>query len=114
MTLRFQQTDEVDRQVNEKRKTARWMVPGSLAFMVAVYWLRGESPRSFWESLAGAIAFGWLWLIVEPVYQEFRIRTKEIDGKVSAIEEVVNASKEGHAELLERLTAIENKIEGVN
>jgi hypothetical protein len=29
---------------------------------------------------------------------------------VSAIEEAVNESKEGHAELLERLTAIEEKL----
>jgi DNA-binding FrmR family transcriptional regulator len=50
---------------------------------------------------------------VAPFYYEFRIRGKEIDGKVSAIEQAVIASKEGHAELLERLTAIEDKLNSI-
>lgn len=115
MTLRFQKADEIDREVNEERKINRWMIPSLLAFIVAVFgigdWLRGDS-RSFWEKVAGAIAFGWLWLLISPVYQEFRIRTKEIYGKVSAVEEKLDEMQNMLEQRIDELhQKIENKLE---
>jgi hypothetical protein len=45
-----------------------------------------------------------------PYYQEFRLRTKELDGKVSAIEAAVSASAEQQEEVISKLTEIENTL----
>lgn len=75
--------------------------------------LNGASLKEYERELGIFIAgFFALWL-VSPIYREFSSRTKEIDGKVSVIEEAVNASKKDHAELLERLTAIEGKMDAM-
>ena len=112
MALRFQKKDDVDRAAKEERQTGATVVVLVLAAVIfgAVDWFSGGSLASYEQELAvliGVFFVGWL---VEPFYYEFRIRTKEIDGKVSGIEATVNGSKERHAELLERLTAIEEKL----
>src|ERR1035437_3586570 len=115
MVLRFQERDEVDRAA-EKTQMTRVMVFLLLLFVVIsgpVAWFRGESLALYGTQLAWAIGSCFVIWWVAPFYPEFRIRTKEIDGKVSAIEEAVNASKEDHAELLERLTAIEDKLDAM-
>jgi hypothetical protein len=115
MVLRFQKRDEVDRAAEETQQT-RVMVFLLLLFVVItgpVAWFRGESLALYGTQLAWLIGSFFVIWWVPPFYHEFRIRTKEIDGKVSAIEETVNASKEGHAELLERLTAIEDKLDAM-
>jgi hypothetical protein len=113
MALRFQGNDEVDRAAKEERHT------GGLAVLLVLYalidgafsWFRGESLASYGKNLAWLVGFGFVYWVAAPFYYEFRIRTKEIDGKLSAIEATVIASKEGHSELLEKLTAIEEKLE---
>jgi hypothetical protein len=45
-----------------------------------------------------------------PYYQEFRLRTKDLDGKVSAIEAAVSASAEQQEEVISKLTEIENTL----
>ena len=115
MALRFQGNDEVDRQAKEERAT------GVLVFLVvllavicgAVDWFSGKSLASYEEELAFYIGLGFLFWFLTPFYYEFRIRTKEIDGKVSAIEEAVTSAKEDRAELLERLAAIEAKLDDI-
>ncbi len=115
MFLRFQKEDDVDREVKEEnRRTVPWMVLFYIGLVAGVFglsdWLRSELPRSLWEELAGLFAIGFVCWLVVPVYEEFRIRTKEIYGKVSAIEEAVFNLKESHAELLEKLTAVEERL----
>jgi hypothetical protein len=115
VALRFQEKDDVDRAAKEERHA------GALLIVLVLYagidgaftWFRGESLASYGKNLAFFIVFGFVFWLIEPFYYDFRFRTKETYGKVSAIEKVVTTSKEGHAELLERLTAIEDKLESM-
>jgi TPR repeat protein len=113
MALRFQQTDEVDREVTEKqRATSFWWIIGvGLLLYLASKVLPSEFARPIVELIAVLYALWFLSWMVSPVYHEFRSRTKEINGKVSAIEAAANASKEDHVELLEKLTAIEKQTD---
>lgn len=134
MVLRFQERDEVDRAAKETRATGVMVFVLVLSAVVtgAVAWFSGESLASYEKVLALYIGLGFVNWLAAPFYHEFRIRTKEIDGKVSAIEEAanalmeshaavtvsriewtVNASREDLAELLERLTAIENRLDSI-
>ncbi len=87
-------------------------------FLLVVYalidgifaWFRDESLASYGKNLAWLIAIGFVYWLVAPYYYEFRNRTKEIDGKVTAIEEALNKSTDGQMELMERLAAIERKL----
>ena len=123
MSLRSQVKDEIDKEVEEKKR-ASLMIDGLIVGPIVVVcysvvfglfdWFTGKILKLYGQEIGGMLAVllvaafaGW---ILSPLYDEFRFRTKEIDGKVSAIEEAVNESKEGHAELLERLTAIEEKL----
>ena len=123
MSLRSQVKDEIDKEVEEKKR-ASLMIDGLIVGPIVVVcysvvfglfdWFTGKILKLYGQEIGGMLAVllvaafaGW---ILFPLYDEFRFRTKEIDGKVSAIEEAVNESKEGHAELLERLTAIEEKL----
>jgi len=115
MFLRFQKEDDVDREVKEEnRRTVPWMVLFYIGLIAGVFglsdWLRSQLPQSLWEELGVLFAIGFICWLVVPVYEEFRIRTKEIYGKVSAIEEAVIASREAHAELLEKLTSVEERL----
>ncbi len=112
MALRFQKEDEVDRAVKEERHT------GAVVFVVVFFavihgayaWFRGESLESYEKDLAWWIGFGFVYWIVVPFYYEFRFRTKEIDGKVSAIEEAVKTSEARLTKMMEKLTAIERAL----
>lgn len=113
MALRFQDGhDEVDRAAKESRAT------GVMVFLLlviavitgAINWFSGESLASYEKELALYIGLAFVIWLAAPFYHEFRIRTKEINGKVSAIEETVNSSREAHEKLLERLTAIEEEL----
>jgi len=112
MALRFQKDDEVDRAAKEAAH------PGVLVFVLAVFalvdglfsWLRGESFASYGKNLAEFTAFGFAYWIVAPFYYEFRLRTEEVDGKVSAIEGAVKKIQEGQTELFERLRSVEEKL----
>src|SRR5271170_2743940 len=109
MGLRFQGNDEVDRQAREERATWVWVFLIALLGAVsgAVDWFTGKSLASYKEELGFYIVFGFLSWLFSPFYYEFRIRSKEIDGKVSAIEKAVASAEEGRVELLERLAVIE-------
>jgi hypothetical protein len=113
VALRFQaERDEVDRAARESRATG--VTVGLLLLLAvitgAVDWFSGESLASYEKELAFYIGLGFVTWLAAPFYHEFRIRTKEIDGKVSAIEETVNSSRDAHEKLLERLTAIEEAL----
>jgi hypothetical protein len=117
MSLRFQKEDDVDREVKEERRTTPWLFIFYIVFFAVVFglfdWLGGQSLKSFAEELGGLIVvclFVWL---ISPIYEEFRKRTKEIDGKISAIEIGMNALKESDIDLLKKLTAIENKLDEI-
>jgi hypothetical protein len=122
MSLSFQKEDEVDREIKEKRRAdASPAILGWTAILacylvgVGLYdWLTDKPLKSYGQEIDWPLTFVFfivfaMWFL-SPIYNEFRARTKEIDGKVSAIEKVVNASMEGHAELLERLTAIDERL----
>jgi len=122
MTLRFQKKDAVDEEVKEDRSEGvrvSFLLYGFIFVFFAVGsglfdWFSGKSLKSYGEEVGWMLGFFFSisvadW-ILSPIYNEFRFRTKEIDGKVSAIEKTVNASTEDHAELLKRLTAIEEKL----
>lgn len=115
MALRFQKKDEVDRAAKEARQTG--VMVFLLVFLAVITgagaWLSGESLASYERELGFYICCAFVTWLALPIYHEFRIRTKEIDGKASAVEDAVNASKEAHAELLERLIAIERKLDAM-
>ena len=114
MALRFQEWDEVDRTARGGRPSLILLFALVAAITGVVAWLSGKSLYSYERDIAVGAACLWAaWLLV-PIYEEFRARTKEIDGKVSAVEKAVTASKENHAELLEKLTAIEERLEALS
>jgi uncharacterized protein YfbU (UPF0304 family) len=113
VALRFQDgRDEVDRAAKESRAT------GVTVFLLlvlavitgAIYWFGGESLASYEKELVFYIGLAFFIWLAAPFYHEFRIRTKEIDGKVSAIDGALSSSREAHEELLKRLTAIEEAV----
>jgi len=113
VALRFQgKSDEIERAAKEERNTPALIIIFVLfaAIHGVLAWVQGESFASYAKDLAWLLAFCLTYWILAPFYYEFHIRTEEIDGKVSAIEKAVNASEEAHAELLEKLTAIEDKL----
>jgi len=113
VALRFQDgRDEVDRAAKESRATGVMIFLLLLLAVItgAVDWISGESLASYEKELAFYVGLAFVTWLAAPFYHEFRIRTKEIDGKVSAIEEAVKSSREAHEELLERLIAIEEKL----
>lgn len=115
MVLRFQKEkdDEIDRAAKEER--AMPVVIFLLLLFAAILgvfaWFQGKSLTSYAEDLVWLYGFGIAYWLLSPFYFEFRIRAKEIDGKVSAIEKTVAALKGDRAELLERLSAIEGKLD---
>ena len=125
MALRFQKKDDVDREVSERRRDPLWgiVIGGALylsirALLGWIGWGKGESLKSYGEDVVWLIAIGFLFWLVSPLYYEFRIRTKEIDGKVSAIEAAVNTHREGQRsetepfnanKVMEKLAAIEER-----
>jgi hypothetical protein len=117
MPLRFQEDDEVDRRVTETRKAALWLIGGILVLAAAWYglddWMHGGSIKKYALELGGMIAVCWLGWVLYPIYQEFRIRTKEIDGKVSAAELALEQSNERYTLLLDRLAAIEKRLDEI-
>lgn len=117
MLLRFQEDDEADRETAKKRTRALYFIAFFLILYLAVCglgdWLAGQSLKSFAEAFGGLIVICCLGGLIYPVYHEFRIRTKEIDGKISAIESAIYESKERNTELLKRLTAIENRLDEI-
>jgi len=110
--LRFQEKDDCDLAAKKKRGTTELVIFLVILTVIdGIYaFFRGESFASYGKSLAWPIGFGFVLWIVFPIYYEFRFRAKEIYGKVSGIEDDLVASREGHAELLERLTAIDEKL----
>ena len=116
MPLRFQRQDEVDRQLKEGRMSLRSIVL-IFAFFAAAFaliaWLRGDSRKTYDDYLLVLTALFFVVQVVLPFIFELRARLKEIDGKASSIESTVNESKEHYAELLGRLTAIENRLDGI-
>ena len=123
MTLRFQREDDVDREVKGGPGLGCGLLAafGVAAIFLASYavdaFIFGKSLSDYKKDAFEEIAVGfvilWLsWLLV-PKYEEFRLRAKETYGKLFVIEEAVNASKEGHSELLQRLAAIEDKLDAM-
>lgn len=116
MSLHFQRQDEVDRVVKEQRRRARWPIAFVLALFAVsgiIDWLDGKSIKSFGFGLELVIVLCWLVWLVGPIFHAFSIRTKETYGMVSAIESSMTDLKERDAELLKRLTAIENRLEEI-
>lgn len=114
MALRFQdKDDEVDRAAK-----LGWRVPVVvfvvMAAIVGVFaWVSGKSLHSYEQNIAVGIACFWAWWILLPVYWEFRARTKEIDGKVSTIEERVAASAISYADVSRKLSEIDEKLDAI-
>lgn len=93
MALRFQDKhDEVDRAAKESRGTgATIFLLLVLAVMTgAVDWFSGTSLASYEKELALCIVVAFFTWLAAPFYYELRIRTKEIDGKASALLEILN------------------------
>lgn len=125
MALRFNKKDEVDEEVKENRKSEGITLAVLYGFSFVVMaliagifdWLTGRTIKVYAQE-AGFI-FAMLALpvigqmVLIPLYNEFRLRSKEIDGKVSAIESAMNSSKKDHAEIIERLAAIEETLDKI-
>jgi hypothetical protein len=119
MTLRFQKDDEVDREVKAKSRFPWWTFIFGFALLGVVTGIdslvTGRSLAKFERDLGGILVFSlvlaWAEGLLAPFYKEFRFRTQEIDGKVSAIEETVTALGGGLAELREQLRVIQHKLD---
>lgn len=118
MALRFQAKDEIDKKVEESGGLWRFFW-GVVFVVIAVATgisalFTGKTLKEYGQDigiwLACVLLVAFIQQILSPLYEEFSLRTKEINGRVSAIEEAVNASKKSQAELLDRLTAIEEKL----
>ena len=111
MALRFQNgQDDVDQAVNVER---RWLIPSFLAvavIMAAVSFLAGESLRSYEEVLGIAFVCFWAAWLLSPLYHQLRIRSKEIHGMVTGIEQAISALNERHVEMLDRLHGLEDNL----
>jgi hypothetical protein len=117
MPLRFQEDDEIDRRVTEVRKAAMWLIVGILVLAGVWYgldeWMHGGSIMRYALELGGLVGACWLGWVLYPIYQEFRIRTKEIDGKLSAAEKALEQSNDRYNLLLDRLAAIERRLDEI-
>jgi hypothetical protein len=118
VALRFQSADDVDSKVKEEARRAS-LIGGVLLILYLagtgiVAFISGESLETYGKDHFSTIGLAFaVWFCV-PYYQEFRIRTKEIDGKVSALEETIIARKEREFELLEMLHAIDGKLDDLS
>lgn len=116
MALRFQENDEVDRAAKEERHT------GGLIFLLVLLavttgvtdWIRGQSLASYKEEIGFYVVCVFVSWLLTPFYYQFRIRAKEIDGKVTAIEHSVAASSVDITALREQLQAIQYKLDGLS
>jgi hypothetical protein len=118
MALLFQKTDEVDKRVREEvRRVSRsggvllilyLSVTGTIAFV------SGDSLASYGKDHLFTIGLVFAVWSCFPFFQEFRIRTKEINCKVSAVEDAVIASRERASEMLEMLRAMDSKLYDVS
>jgi hypothetical protein len=89
MALRFKKVDDSD--IAAKRERHPWLLLIGLAFLAVVYIVDDSvNGNSVGKDLAWIAVFGVLWWYVAPLYYEFHFRTKEIDGKVSAIEDATH------------------------
>jgi hypothetical protein len=91
--------DEVDREVNAGKRISRWARWSLILFVLLAVvfgmdaFLTGRS-WSKYELVAGVGLFTWFLivsvdLLLASLYKEFRLRTSEISGKLSAIEKAV-------------------------
>jgi hypothetical protein len=106
MTLRFQKEDEVDQEVKEQSRIVRHVSLYGFCFVIFAGvaglsgWLSGESLKSYWGEIRwGAAAFLCIGVAdwhLSPIYNEFRFRTKEIDGKLDTV-------LKNQAEILEKM-----------
>lgn len=112
MALRFQEKDDVDRVAKESRATGVtvFCLLVLAAIAGATDWINGKSLASYEKELVFYIGLAFVIWLAAPFYHEFRIRRKEIDGKVSAIDGALSSKGEAQEELLKRLTAIEEAV----
>ena len=116
----------MDEEVKENRKSEGITLAVLYGFSFVVIaiiagifdWLTGRDDKSvragsriYFHATLALPVIGQMVLI--PLYNEFRLRSKEIDGKVSAIESALNSSKKDHAEIIERLAAIEETLDKI-
>lgn len=118
MALRFQEFDEADRELKKQSRRAEGTVVIFLFVMAALLgttsWIRGESMAAWERTIAILVGLPFFWFVYTTLarfYTEFAIRAKEIEGKVSAIENTVDALKSTQSDILLKLTAIEDKLE---
>jgi hypothetical protein len=119
VALRFQDKgDDIDREVKQSRPgfgcaLLLAIVFGAFFFACDVF-ISGKSIADasrrlgeFAVVVAAVLALEWF---VTPKYQEFRVRSKEILGTVTEIEEAVSEIREDQEKLLERLRAVEEEL----
>ena len=117
MSYQFQEEDDIDREFEKNRRTNLWIVLIYFVFFSAIWglidWLQGQSIKSFLEDIGVLFAIVIvLWLVI-PIFEKFKIRTKVIYGKVTAIEDAMDESEERDTELLKMLTVIENRLDEI-
>lgn len=113
MALRYQEKeDEIDRLAKEERATpVLVLVVVMFALIAGIFaFLTGESLKSYEQDMGWLLAFAFVYWMVSPFYYEFRLRTKETNGKATTILEKLEKLEE---EFGERLSAIEGKLDTV-
>jgi DNA-binding FrmR family transcriptional regulator len=117
MSLRFQDYDEIDREVKaEKRRSGLLFVLFFCLIAAAVGlhdWLHGDSLKSHEGDLGWLVAALFVVWLVGPLFFELSKRLKEIDGKVSVTESAINESVHDK-EILNRIYAIEGSLNEIH
>lgn len=113
MALRYQDSeDEIDRLAKEERATPVLVLLVVMFALIAGIWefLIGKNLKSYEQELGWLLGFAFAYWMLSPFYYEFRIRTKETEGKATAILERLEKLEEGFGM---RLNAIEEKLDKV-
>jgi hypothetical protein len=117
MSPNFREDDDVDREFEENRRTTLWIALFYFVFFSAIWglldWLQRRSLKSFWEDIGVVFAVVFVLWLVFPIFEKYRIRTKVIYGKLSAIEDAMDESEERDTELLKMLTVINNRLDEI-
>lgn len=118
MALRFQEFDDVDREVKEHVRRGERSIVVTLCLLAGLFglvsWIRGESMASWERTFACLVGLFFAWLVFSTLSSlsiESTMRTKDICGTVSEIQKTVSAVTEDHKEILEKLRAIEEKLD---
>lgn len=113
MAIHYQdKDDEIDRLAKEERAMPVLILVIVMFALIAGIWayLTGGSLKSYGRDMAGVLGLAFAYWLFSPFYYEFRLRTKEANGKATATLERLERLE---ARFGERLNVIEEKLDTI-